>query len=89
MLHCVDAETGEAVWTQDLGAPVWGSPLCADGKLYVGTEGGDLYIMNAGREKHTLASISLFSPIYTTAVVANHVLYVTTGRNLYAISTQA
>lgn len=89
VLHCVDAETGEAVWTQDLGAPVWGSPLCADGKLYVGTEGGDLYIMNAGREKHTLASISLFSPIYTTAVVANHVLYVTTGRNLYAISTQA
>ena len=85
-LHCVDAETGERVWTQELGSDVWGSTLCADGKVYVGTEAGQLWIMKAGREKEVYSTVSLGAPMYTTPVAANGTLYVATGRHLHAVA---
>ena len=84
-LHCVDAATGKAVWTQALGSKVWGSTLCADGKVYLGTENGYLWVMKAGRTRQVLDKIPMHAPIYTTPVVANGVLYVATHRFLYAL----
>src|SRR5581483_10311071 len=42
-LHCLDAKTGQKQWVHDLKASVWGSPYWADGKVYIGTEDGDLW----------------------------------------------
>jgi len=86
VLHCVDAETGEAVWRHELGSAVWGSTMCADGKVYVGTEAGQVYILRAGREKQVLATVPLPSPMYSTPVVAGGAVYIATGRELYAVS---
>ncbi len=85
-LHCVDAETGESIWTHYLGSDVWGSTLCADGKVYVGTQAGQLWVMKAGREKQILDTISLGSPMYATPVAACNTLYLATNRYLYAVS---
>ena len=38
LLHCLDAGTGKPHWTYDTLAPVWGSPLAADGKVYLGDQ---------------------------------------------------
>jgi outer membrane protein assembly factor BamB len=86
LLHCVDAATGKLVWSQDLQSKVWGSTLCADGKVYVGTERGQLWVLKAGREKQVLSTLSMRSPIYTTPAAANGVLYVATHRYLYALA---
>ena len=84
-LYCVDAETGKGVWYQDLGSNVWGSPLAADGKVYIGTEKGDLWVMKAGRDKQVLATVPMHGAVYTTPVAANGVLYVASHKWLYAI----
>ncbi len=88
-IHCVDAKTGRAVWTQETGAEIWGSPLVADGKVYVGTMRGRLWIMAAGRQKKLLAAVFLDAPIPTSPVAANGTLYVATQRTLYAIRKAA
>ena len=67
-------------------AAVWGSPLVADGKVYLGDEDGDLAILATGREKRVLAEVNLGSSIYGTPTAHDGVLYVLTSARLYAIS---
>ena len=88
LLHCVDAETGQACWTQDVTGEVWASAFVADGKVYLGTRSGNFYVMTASREKKLLASLDLKSPISATASAANGVLYVATMNRLYTIRAQ-
>jgi outer membrane protein assembly factor BamB len=61
----------------------------ADGKLYLGDEDGDFCVLAASREKKVLSEVNLSSPIYSTPMVANGVLYVGTQSHLYAIARGA
>ena len=40
-------------------APVWGSPLVADGKVYLGDEDGDVAVLKAGPELKKIAEIDM------------------------------
>ena len=84
-IHCVDAETGEPYWTHQMRGEIFGSPLVADGKVYVGTRRGNLWVFAADKEKRILATVDLGSPMNTTPVAANGVLYLATMRHLYAV----
>ncbi len=87
-LYCLEADTGKSVWVHDLKAHVWGSPLVADGKVYIGDEDGDFAVLAARREKKVISETSFGGPIYSTPVAANHVLYVATQTHLYAFEEQ-
>lgn len=56
-----------------------------DDKLFIGNEDGYLIILRAGREKELIAEIEFPSPIYSSPVVANDVLYVATQTHLFAL----
>lgn len=84
-VHCVDAETGEPYWTHRAEGEFWASPMVSDGKVYVGTRGGDFWVFEAVREKRVLSKVQLNSPVSATAVAANGVLYVATMTHLYAV----
>ncbi|OHB68613.1 MAG: pyrrolo-quinoline quinone [Planctomycetes bacterium RBG_13_62_9] len=84
-IACLDAETGKICWTQEAKGDIWASTLVADGKVYIGTNRRDFWILAAGREKKVLCSLDLDSPIAGTPIAANGVLYVNTMRNLYAL----
>jgi outer membrane protein assembly factor BamB len=86
-LHCLDAETGQAYWVQDLGGPIAASPLVADGKIYVGTDSQKFHILAAGKEAKVLSTVKLRERVSATVMAANGVLYVATWKNLYAIAT--
>src|ERR1035437_3505754 len=88
-LHCFDAETGKLYWTHDMKAHMWGSTLIADGKVYVGDEDGDLVVFEASKEKKILSTTNLGAPIYSTPVVANGVLYVSSNTHLFAFQNNA
>ena len=45
ILGAFDLKTGKELWTKTLGTLQKGSPVLADGKLYVGTENGKFYIL--------------------------------------------
>ena len=85
-VHCLDAATGKRRWVQETGELVSGSTLVADGKVYVGTEKGTLWVLAAGPEPKVLAKVALGSAIYTTPVAANGVLYVAACRYLFAFA---
>ena len=83
-VHCVDAETGKPYWTHDCEGEIWASTLVADGKVYIGTRRGQLWVFAAGKEKQVLCSVRLDSPMDASPVAANGTLYITTMKSLYA-----
>ncbi len=85
-LHCLDAKSGKPYWTYDLNSPVWGSPLVADGKVYLGDADGDLAIFKAAAEMNKPLVIDMADSVYSTPVPANSVLYVMARTHLYAIT---
>ncbi len=87
-IYCIDAATGKVQWTQQAKADIWASTLVADGKVYVGTNRGDFWILAAGREKKVLCTLDLDSPVSSTAIAANGVVYVATMTKLYALKKQ-
>jgi outer membrane protein assembly factor BamB len=81
----VDAATGAPLWNFDMLAAVWGSPLVADGKVYLGDEDGDVVVLQAGRTMKVLGEQNVGSAVYGTAVPANGVLYVMNQSQVFAI----
>jgi outer membrane protein assembly factor BamB len=70
-------------------AHMWGSTMVADGKLYAGDEDGDFIVMTATKEKKILSETNLGTPVYSTPVVANGVIYVSSNTHLYAFYDSA
>ena len=89
LVHCVDADTGRPYWTHQTNREIWGSTLAADGKVYVGTRGGDFFVFAASRDKRVISSIELDSSTASTPVAANGVLYIATLKKLYAVKNSA
>ena len=84
-LYALDAATGKLAWTHDLFAAVWGSPLVADGRIYIGDEDGDLAVLRTGGKKELLFEVNMGDAIYTTPAAGDGVLYIATRGKLFAI----
>ncbi len=82
----MDINSGEEIWSHDLVAPVWGSLVVADGKVYVGDEDGMMTVARTGRDKKILGQVNMNASIYAAPAVADGVMYVVTSRDLYAIA---
>lgn len=53
-VHCLDAKTGKKFWQYDTKGSIWGSCYYADGKVYLATEGGDLFVF-----KHSKTPVAI------------------------------
>lgn len=100
IIHCLDATTGEVHWICDALAACWGSPLIADGHVYVGTEDGEVLIFpltsdptkaidvgpgeNFGDPRRAM---SLESSVYSTPTTANNTLFISSRMRLHALKT--
>ena len=87
-LHCLDADTGRLYWVHDAGPPfsISGSPLVADGKVYLATDARTLWVLRAGKRLEVLSRIPMRDKISATPTAANGVLYVATWKHLYAVA---
>ena len=88
-LHCLDAKTGKVYWTHDMFAAMWGSPLVADGKVYLGDEDGDVVVLQEGKEKKLIAEMNMGSSVYATAVPANGALFIMNRNQLFSLAQGA
>ena len=86
LLHCLNAETGEHYWSEDLQSAVWGSSLLCDGKVYQGSEDGYVRIYKDAKEMEKISEHDMGSPVYSTPVFANGTLYIMSRDKLFAIS---
>jgi outer membrane protein assembly factor BamB len=64
----------------------WGSPFYADGKVFLGTDSGDLYVFKAGKKLVPPKKVRLSQPLKAPAVAVGGTLYVNTGNFLYAFA---
>lgn len=87
-LYCLDAATGKPLWKHDFFSAVWGSPVVADGKVFLGDEDGDLVVFAAGREKKVLAEMSMGGSVYGAVVPARGKLFLNTPKRLFAIAAR-
>jgi outer membrane protein assembly factor BamB len=87
-LHCLDAKTGQQYWEYDPKDATWDSPYYADGRVYYGTDGGDLYVFPAGKAMPTPVKINMEQAMKTPPVAAGGVLYLTNGTTLFAIAAK-
>jgi outer membrane protein assembly factor BamB len=85
-LHALDAKTGHVYWVHDMLGAVWGSPLVADGKIYLGDEDGDVVVLAEGKEKKVLAEMNMGSSVYATPVVAHGTMFLMSRNQLFAVA---
>ncbi|WP_231742747.1 outer membrane protein assembly factor BamB family protein [Stieleria varia] len=93
LVHCLDAngKDGQPVvhFTYDMLAQSWGSPLIADGHVFIGDEDGDVAIFEFGPENNEpIEEINMGSSVYSTPVAANGRIYISTKDKLFAIEKQ-
>ena len=85
---CYDARTGEEQYKVRLGKGNTGfsaSPVAADGKIYLTSEMGDVYVVKAGAEYKLLAESSTGEVTMATPAISEGVLYFRTREHLVAI----
>ena len=80
LVHCLDAKTGKVHWTHDLMSQIWGSPCVVDGKIYIGNQDGDVAVFELSPKLKLLAKNAMGGAVYSTPVVADDVLYISTRR---------
>jgi outer membrane protein assembly factor BamB len=87
-VHCLDAKTGSRHWSHDVLSAILASPLIVDGNVYVGDEDGKITVFALEKEKKVLAEEGnrLDHSVYISPIFANGVLYVGSGRTLYAMA---
>lgn len=86
-LVAYDAASGTAVLKSRFsrGGVFTASPVAVNGKLYLGTEEGTLYVLAAGPEYRELAVHDFGEPLMATPAVSEGVLYFRTPSKLIAI----
>lgn len=84
-LECLDAQTGKQYWEYDLKSAVWGSATWIDGKVYIGTEDGDVHVLEGSKDKKVLGKFDMKAGVKSTPVAVNGTLYIMTETTLYAI----
>ena len=87
-LHCLDQKTGQAYWTHDMFAAIWGSPMVADGKVYLGDEDGDVAILQPGKTLKVLAEMNMGSSVYSCPVAVNGTLFISSRNQLFALGAK-
>ncbi len=88
-LYALDAKTGQHFWTYDSFAAVWGSPLVADGKVYLGDEDGDVAVLKEGKKLEVLGEHNMGSVVYTRPAASHGVLFILSRNRLFALAEGA
>jgi outer membrane protein assembly factor BamB len=85
VLGAFDLKTGALVWKKSLGTLQKGSPVLADGKLYIGTENGKFYILRPTATGATVLDEDMMGtaadpePIIASPAIADGRVYVVTA----------
>ena len=82
---CLDAKTGEVLWSERIGGNYSASPLYADGRLYAGNEEGKVVVFAADRTFKKLSENQLDGGFMASPAVAGKALILRSKTHLYRI----
>jgi outer membrane protein assembly factor BamB len=87
VLTAYNAKTGERVYQERLGgtgAAFTASPVASDGKLYLSSEDGDVFVVKTGPKYELLAKNPVGEVMMATPAVSDGLLIVRTVSHIYA-----
>jgi outer membrane protein assembly factor BamB len=89
VFDCYDMKTGEEIYRERIphhGSGFSASPVAADGKIYLSSEDGDVFVVKAGRQFELLAKNPIGELLMSTPAISSGMVFVRAQRHLFAIS---
>ena len=89
-LMCYKADTGEEVYNEKIGKSdsFVSSPVAADGRIYIVSENGIIYVVQSGKEFKILSNHDLNDICMTTPAITDKIIFFRTQQYLYAVSKE-
>lgn len=84
---CLDAKTGEEIWSKRLSGAYWASPLTADGLIYCFSQDGTVPVFKASRTFELVAESKLGDGFNASAAVAGKSLILRSKSHLYRVAS--
>jgi len=88
MLMCIDASTGEVIWSEHLRANFNASPVYLNGNVWFFSVKGDVLAIRSGRKYMTIAQNEMDSGIWATPAILRNSVILRTEKFLYRIGRQ-
>lgn len=85
IMVCLEAATGNEVWSERIDGQYSGSPILIEDRIYCVTEDGIVVVLEAGRQFRELGRTPLGDDCHSTPAVANGHLYFHTFNHVIAI----
>ncbi|HVF27092.1 MAG TPA: PQQ-binding-like beta-propeller repeat protein [Pyrinomonadaceae bacterium] len=89
VLSAYNAKTGERLYQERLPSSFSASPVAADGKLYLVSEDGDVYVVKAGPKFELLATNPMGEALMSTPAISDGMLILRSQNYIYAITDGA
>ena len=83
-----DLTTGTEFYRQrmpEIGSGFSASPVAADGKIYVSSEDGEIFVLGAGSAFKRIATNSMGELLMATPALSEGVMYVRSAQSLFAV----
>ena len=84
-MMCLDAQSGETIWSHRLRGKYNSSPIYAAGHIYFSSTNGTTTVIEEGSELKIIAENSLEGEVWTTPAVINNNILIRTSEYLYRI----
>ncbi len=82
---CLDAKSGDVIWSERLEGNFSASPILADGKIYFQSEDGVGYVVKAGKTFDLLAKNDLKERTLASYAVADGAIFLRSAEHLFRI----
>ncbi len=89
VLSAYDANTGERLYQERLPSSFSASPIAADGKLYLASQDGDVFVVKAGRKFELLATNPMGEALMATPAISGGMLIIRGERYVYAVAEKS
>jgi outer membrane protein assembly factor BamB len=89
VLTAYDAGSGERIYQERLPCSFSASPVAADGKLYLASEDGDVFVVRAGRKFELLATNPMGQALMATPAISQGMMVIRSENYVYAIGERA
>jgi len=91
LFDAYELATGAEIYRQRLehsGSGFSASPVAADGRIYLSSEDGDIFVVRAGRTFELLAKNAMGEPLMATPALSGGTMFVRGEKHLFAVSGQ-
>jgi len=91
LIDAYELRGGDEVYRQRIphqGSGFSASPVAADGRIYLSSEDGDIFVVRAGPEFRLLATNSMGEPLMATPALADRHMYVRGAKHLFAVGAR-